>query len=222
MNRYINAFLSDITWFAEESVIDLIKEEEISVPYDFTSKFPHLSELLKQAIKIEIVVKKKIYWLICWEKGNIIRGWLCLPPEYKIEKLLPKSYQIVLNVFGGIIESFGLNSENNFLLNMVSVLCLKDAMYGIDDWENYYYSCCEQEGVTPKLDLKKLIVIAREANGNLTLCNSESEEILLFAPDHSLTNVIIYDNCPEYTFYKIRECPTFQIWVEKIALQWML
>lgn len=225
MNRYINAFLSDVTWFAKATDIELIKEEEIIVPYDFTSKFPQMSELLKQAIKLEIVVKKKrkeIYWLICWTKGNIIRGWLCLPPECKIGKRLPKSYQIVLNVFGGIIESFGLNSENNFLLNMDSVLCLKDAMHGIDGWENYYYGCCEQESVTPKIDLKKLIVIAREANGNLTLCDSESEEILLFAHDHNFTNVVIYDNCPEYTFYKIRECSTFQIWLEKIALQWRL
>ncbi len=228
MNQYIDAFLSHKTWWAGTNDIALIGEVKMVVPYDFTSSFPQMSRLLEQAVKLEIVVtekkkraKSETYWLICWTKDDCICGWLCLPPKEKIEQALPERYRMVLKVFGGIVEAFGLDTEENLLLNMDSVLCLGDWSEDVAYCKDAYDECCEEENVKSKIEFKKLIVVAAEANGNLTFCHCESEEILLFAQDHAYTNVEIYDDCPEYTFYKIRECSTFQTWIEKIALQWL-
>ena len=64
-------------------------------------------------------------------------------------------------------------------------------------------------------------VIAREANGNLTLCHQSSEEVLLFAHDHCFDYVTACDNCPEYTFYRIQNVHNVVDYFEMLAGQWL-
>lgn len=83
-----------------------------------------------------------------------------------------------------------------------------------------YETCCELFEKEKSIDFKDWLIVAEEANGNTVVCNKNTEELLLFAPDHAFDYVEVYDNCPEDTFYRIKECPTLQSWVEACVLQW--
>jgi hypothetical protein len=62
--------------------------------------------------------------------------------------------------------------------------------------------------------------IAREANGNTTLCHRLTGDVLAFAPDHSFDHIAPLEGCPEYSLYRIPSAPTFEAWVAAVALQW--
>src|ERR1700722_8153090 len=63
--------------------------------------------------------------------------------------------------------------------------------------------------------------IAREANGNATLCHRVSGQLLMFAPDHCFEHLTELEGCPEYTLYTINGAGTFCDWVNAVALQWL-
>ena len=64
-------------------------------------------------------------------------------------------------------------------------------------------------------------MIAEEANGNLTLCNRNNGEVVLFASDHCFDYVEVYSDCPEYTFYKINHVDGLIDYFELVAQQWL-
>ncbi|MBL7787633.1 MAG: hypothetical protein JNM36_17130 [Chitinophagales bacterium] len=78
---------------------------------------------------------------------------------------------------------------------------------------------CEEEN-KPQIDFRTFICFGEEANGNIMLYNKTSKEVMLFAPDHSFVNVEVWENQPEYTFYKIIGAKTFRDYVEKLASEW--
>ncbi len=223
MHRFVEAFLSATTWrFKEKDIKHIGSEESVSVCEEFMRVFPKMAAMLSEAVKIEIELHNgKKFWLVCWEKKDEICGWLCLPAQEKIHKTVGKEHQLLLKNFGGILESFGGDdSKTYYLWNMNSVFCEEDASEGIGAWEEFFLEWCEDEELEPKIVLEDLIVTAVEINGNVTLYNKNTGEILVYAHDHCFDYLQTYPNCPEYTFHTILGCNSFRDWVEDIAMQW--
>ncbi|MGM0338813.1 hypothetical protein [Enterococcus sp. AZ007] len=222
--------LKEFPWlFTAATIENIIKIEPISFSRSFIASFPSLSMLLSKASRFQLIIRetkkrgKTIeFGLFCWGEGNTRRGWLCPPPQ-KLETQLPPNYKILLNEFGGIVESFGLDDDQeNYLINMEEVFCPTDFVEPFASHLDYYETCCELFEKEKSINFADWIIVAEEANGNTILCNKNTEELLLFAPDHDFDYVVVYDDCPEYTFYRIKDCPTFQSWVEACAIQWLI
>jgi hypothetical protein len=221
MNKYVQAFKNEIYWFIKEKdVIKILSEGKFEVNDDFSKLFPKMNNLLKTSILTKLSINKGIYWLIYWENNDKITGWLCNPPEVNIERKISKAHSILLQTFGGIVEQ--LHIKESLISNMNSIFSLKAAENGIGAWKEYFNECCKDDNLKPTINLEDLIVTATEANGNLTLYNINTDEIVLFAPDHCFNYVTCYEQCPEYTFYKINGCNNFVDWVEEIANQWLI
>ena len=94
--------------------------------------------------------------------------------------------------------------------------------YGIGNWKDYFKESCDEEAVFPQIQDEDYILIAEEANGNLTLCNKNNGEIVLFAPDHCFDDVEVYTDCPDYTFYKINNADSLIDYFELVAQQWLM
>lgn len=109
----------------------------------------------------------------------------------------------------------------------MSFLGKEELEFGLDNWKDYFIEMCELDNKVPILkrqgcsfDIDKLFIMAEEANGNLTLCDANSEEIFLFAPDHCFENVSVCTDLPEYTFYTVEGGECFVDYVELVAKQW--
>ena len=63
--------------------------------------------------------------------------------------------------------------------------------------------------------------IAREANGNTTLCHRTTGHVILFAPDHAFDFVVPFDGCSEYALYNLNGIVTLRDWVDVVARQWL-
>jgi hypothetical protein len=221
-------FTADVTWFVKAvDVVDLEPPRSaldgIFAPTsDFSRKFPGLTELLRQARVTRVRVNSRPYHLYGWTNGEgQSLGWLCLPPSHQVEKVeLHPDHRLLLSCFGGVTEQWN-EPETTWLLNLKSALCEAHSQVGIGDWESYYLWLCEEEGLRPCVEPSECVSFAFEANGNRTVYQSRSSEVLMFAHDHYFSHIVPVPGCPEYTFYTIRDCPDLQTWVEIVARQWL-
>jgi hypothetical protein len=63
--------------------------------------------------------------------------------------------------------------------------------------------------------------VAIEANGNLTLAERQTGQLVLFAPDHGLTTVTPLAGCPPYSLMTIDGVPNLSAWIESCAQVWL-
>ena len=123
----------------------------------------------------------------------------------------------MLQSFGGILERAN-EPETCWLLNQNEVLTEREAGHDASFLEDYSWAFDCVPGGIP-IQLKEYYSIAREANGNETICHRTSGAVLLFAPDHSFTHVKPFAGCPAYTLYTLDGTLSFVDWVNKIAQQ---
>ena len=107
----------------------------------------------------------------------------------------------------------------SWLLNHESALTEKEASHDATFIRDYAWAF-EDAGCKIPIDLTAHYSIAREANGNTTLCHRSTGEVLLFAPDHAFDFVTPLEGCPEYTLYRIHGAPDLRHWVHAVARQW--
>ena|SRR5689334_16705576 len=115
--------------------------------------------------------------------------------------------------------NFRPSSLSGNLLNHYDVLTEREARCNATFIE-YSAWAFEEASVEIPIDLKQFYSIAREANGNTTLCNRASGETLLFATDHAFDHVEILPGCPDLTLYRLLGVQGFRDWVDTIARQW--
>lgn len=219
-NKYIDAFLECVTWKFKKSDVIRISETDKSLSQAFKEIFPKLSLLLSNSIAFEITLRDKLkYQLLCWENKNIIGGWLCQTCEKPDIEML--HLNMLRNELGTIVESWGFEDKReDIICNMKGVL-FDDIQYGIGEIKDIYIESCNYENLLPSIEDKDYIVIAEEANGNMTLCNKFNEKVILFAADHCFDYVTVYDGCPEYTFYRINQVENIVDYFELLAQQWL-
>lgn len=170
---------------------------------------------------MNLQINNQEYKLFSWtNKAGYNCGWLNkIEKNIKSEIQLIAEHKMLLNEIGGIQEPFNqpfpsLCNNQNFIF--IETECIK----GIGNWDEYYKIRCKENNKT-QLDFKDFICFVQEANGNLTLYDKNSKEVILFAPDHCFHNVRFLKNQPEYTFHKINGIITFVDYVEKLANEWI-
>jgi hypothetical protein len=140
-------------------------------------------------------------------------------PKADIPNDIHGNHMELLNSFGGIIERFN-EPDNTWLLNHNDALTGREALHDVGFINDYAWAFSDA-GVDLPIRLIDYYSLAREANGNTTLCHRKTGHILLFAPDHAFNFVVPFDGCPEYTLYRINGVVTLGDWVDTIARQWL-
>lgn len=217
-----DAFLEDTPWFLQstDTVEFLDAGNKTILNPVFQKVFPKLSKLIQQARVLNLTVNNQPYRLFSWTNiYDLSCGWM-----NKIESTIDSElkfideHKILLNQIGEIQETYNepepsLTNNQNFLF--IASECIK----GIGELEEYYQEICEEEELI-KLDCKDFITFVVEANGDVTVYNSISKEVMLFSHDNGFDDVACLENQPEGSFYTINEIVTFTDYVERIAEEW--
>lgn len=222
MNIDFETFKSEITWFIKPAdkveLLDTVLN--YSLKDNFRATFPVLTNLIEKSRVLNLTINNQHYRLFSWtNKENKSIGWLNkIESDNTSEIELLDEHELLLKEIGGIKESYNqpdpsLTNNQNFLF--IRSECTK----GIGGWDDYYKTMCEEDS-KPQIDYKEFICFVQEANGDVTLYNKNTKEVLLFAHDHCFENVEFLENQPEYTFYKINGVKTFVDYVESLATEW--
>ena len=187
---------------------------------EFSRLFPVLTRLLSRSRITPLTISGYPWTLFSWgDPAGELSGWLSpAPSESPLENAFVH-HRVLLQSFGGVTERFN-DAESTWLLSHIDALTMESAQSDASFIADYDW-IFEQHGVPIPIDLEAYYCIAREANGNSTLCHRKTGEVLLFASDHDFDHIEPLEGCPEYSLYRIREVKTFTDWVEKIATQWV-
>ena len=218
-----DAFAQDCTWYARRRHVVVGDSgpfaQQWAGPPELDATFPILSSLLGRARVTNLTVDSRPHVLFGWTtRRGESTGWLSPSPGRAAEVRLYPDHANLLSSFGGILERWN-EPEDTWLLNLNEALTLDGSASAefIDDYSELF----TMDGVEIPIALSEWYVIAREANGNSTICNVESGSVLLFAPDHSFTHIKPLPGCPEYTLYTLEGAPDFRGWVEQVTDQWL-
>jgi len=217
------AFSDAVPWFIDPDADVQIAPRQSPItfsPIDATL-FPRLAELLALANVTDVSINGVRYELVAWNSADGGRlGWLCLPPSAESPQDLLKDHRKLLESFGGIVQRFN-EPEGTWLLNLYDALTEREATHNANFIQEYYAWPFEDAGLILPIDPSQYYSIAREANGNTTLCHRVNGQVLMFAPDHCFDHLSVLDGCPEYTLYRINGAATFCDWVNTVAIQWL-
>jgi hypothetical protein len=211
-------FTESKPWFLDDDAkVDLGPgREPAEIANGIQSAFPKLAELIRSATLTGVAINGLQHELLAWDAPCDNRiGWLCISPMDVVLNPVCSPHRHLLNSFGGVIERF--NEPETRLLNHNAVLTNHEASFDASFINDYSWAF---DGNVP-IDLTAYYTVAREANGNTTICHRDDCSILLFAPDHAFKDVTTLDGCPDFTLYNIHNASTFTEWVELIAHQWL-
>lgn len=223
MNRDLEVFKKEVSWFIsqEDNIIINNDNHVIELSNLFKKTFPLLTRLISKARVLNLTINTQPYILFSWtDKEENSCGWLNkVEPTNSSKFYLIEEHRLLLNTIGGIQESYNepypsLNNNQNFMF------IESECSIGIDTWDEYYIELCTDDNIEPS-DWNDCICFAVEANGNLTLYNTKSKEVLLFAHDHCFEDVVCLEGQPEYTFYKIENIDNFTDYIESLADSWL-
>jgi hypothetical protein len=217
-----HAFIESIPWFVDTDADVRVSEShdarQLASPV--ADVFPSLAKLLGQSRVTPISVNDTRYELLAWDAVDGYRiGWLCLPPTADLPNRLYTDHADLLRSFGGVIERFN-EPEDTWLLNHNDALTLREASHDASFINDYLWAFTDAGAELP-IQPTDYYSLAREANGNTTMCHRTTGEVILFAPDHAFNFVTPLDGCPEYTLYKINGVSTLADWVNAVAMQWL-
>jgi hypothetical protein len=221
-NAYWEDFLRSAPWFLQRGQAEVGSAAPpgawTPASGEFGTLFPDLQRLLRRAFVSSVAVASAQYQLYSWPRtGGGSCSWLSPLPPGQLPPGLYPDHRILLASFGGIVERS--DEPESWILNHNDVLTLSEAQRAGTFVDDYAWAFAEASLAIP-IDLLQYYSIAREANGNTTLCHRLNGEVILFAPDHAFRHVQRYPGCPEYTLYRIEGAATFREWVNTVARQW--
>lgn len=219
LNPHWEDFLAMVPWFLDPGTTAKVGPSEAPGYWEpaspaFTASFPVLGQLLKDAFVASVDINDGSYVLYTWQrKDKSFCSWLSPPPSNDPPISLYPDHQTLLASFGGIVERG--NEPGWWVLNHNDALTEREARHDATFIEHYDWA-----SVGIPIELKQFYSIAREFNGNNTLCHRTTGEVLLFATDHAFKHVEVLPGCPEYTLYRLHGARQFPDWIETIARQW--
>ena len=224
MSEYWSQFLEEVPWCPVAANVRAVHVEPPNSwsprSQEFRRLFPQLTRLLASSTVTRIDAAGGQYVLHSWIVADgEVTSWLSPAPPEQVPAHVCAPHRVLLHSFGGIVERSN-EREDTWLLNQNEVLTTGEAEHDGRFIEAYGWAFADVPGGIP-IALDAYYSIAREANGNTTLCHRSSGEVLLFAPDHSFEHVVPLEGCPPYTLYRILGGATFTEWVEAIARQWL-
>jgi hypothetical protein len=226
-NTDFDIFKQEISWFIKPTDKIELTKTELNFSDNFISTFPTLYKLVSQARILGITLTRQnentYYKLLSWtNKENLKSGWLCKFDKQENEIVILQEHQLLVDNIGGIQESYKqLETDKEILTDNQNFLFIKsECTNGIGGWDEYYEDMCK-EYEKPQIDFKEFICFVQEANGDVTLYDRKTKEVMLFAHDHCFENVEFLENQPEYTFHKINGITNFIDYAETLAHQWL-
>ena len=214
-----DAFTESIPWLARDDAAIQLNAGRDTIPISsaLQSNFPALAKLISFAAITEVTINGIKHELFAWDSVDSDRiGWLCPTPTFDTTELVCRPHRLLLQHFGGITERFN-EPKGTRLLNLNSALTVQEASFDASFIHDYAWAFDDEIPIA----LSDYYTIAREANGNTTICHRNSCSVILFAPDHCFDDVTPLDGCPEFTLYSILNASTLTEWVELIASQWL-
>lgn len=214
-------FVEAVPWFLQDGQVPDVGPSAppgawTPASAEFSRLFPELAGVLEEAFVTPVTLGGIPYRLYSWTLAEDEEcAWLSPVPPARPAPALHPDHRVLLGSFGGIVERS--NDPSWWLLNHNEVLTEAEARHDGAFIRDYGWGLEESRIPGP---LERLYSIAREANGNTTLCHRESGEVILVAPDHSFDYVEPLPGCPEYTLYRMAGARTFREWVNTIARQW--
>jgi hypothetical protein len=223
MNQHWAQFLDAVPWFLDPGETGHAGDTAPPGAWtpqspEFARLFPKLTAVLSQAHVTPVSSTRGEFLLYGWPRRDARYAWMCLPPGADDVASLHPQHRILLASFGGIVER--ANEPSWWLLNHDDALTKREAGYDAT-FIREYASLFNDGAASIPIALEQFYSIAREANGNTTLCHRASGEVVLFAPDHDYSHVEVYPGCPPYTLYRLPDAPHFSAWVETVAGQWL-
>jgi hypothetical protein len=215
-------FVEAVPWFLErDATVEISHTRKgYALSQSAVQLFPPLATLLADASVTSVAINGASYCLMAWSgRGAERMGWLSVPGSADPPRSLFAEHRELLASFGGVVERFN-EPQETWLLNQNDVLTEREASHDGSFIKDYSWAF-EKAGLTIPIDPTEYYSIAREANGNTTLCHRSSGELLMFAADHCFRHLERLEGCPEYTLYQIKGARIFQDWVNTIALQWL-
>lgn len=215
-------FLECVPWFLDDDADVHVSEARngLQVSSSVADSFPAFESLLSRSSVTPVLINHIPHELLAWNGADGFRiGWLCLAPNPQTPHDIYPHHIELLRSIGGIVERFN-EPEGTLLLNHADALTAREAAHDASFINDYKWAF-DGAGVDLPIEPSEYYCIAREANGNTTLCHRETGEVILFAPDHSFDLVTPLDGCPGYTLYTIDGIVTFNDWVETLAKQWL-
>lgn len=228
----LHDFQEDVTWYFEASDdVEVISSDPVALTSEqrsdaFTAAFPRLALMLSKARRTRIRKNEEFLELWGWtNREGASFGWLCHVPGCDAGAPLIDDHRLQLAHMGGIVEKW--NEPSSYLMNLNWAFGIDECRKGFQApssyvWMPYYLEQCKEAGLEPWVDPLNYQPFAVEANGNVILYHLRCGEVIMFAHDHAFRFVDVLRDCPEYTFYSIRGCPTFRDWVEAVADQWLV
>ncbi|MCA5013054.1 MULTISPECIES: hypothetical protein [unclassified Enterococcus] len=231
MEKYVDYLSKKNSYTFNKNKILKWQEKKLNITSKFRDLFPKFTLMLKSATLLEIFTKdrkKEInYWVLCWEiKGHIFEI-VCLPPK-KENFIEVEPYTIFMSMLGGILEFYyelSIGEGEFYWQNKTKILGFDelDSKEYLEDirYELEQYGKEEFGRNTEYIDLEALFIVDLEANGDVTLCDRNTEKIYLFAHDNSSDYTQRCQGYPEYTFYTLNKCRTLVEWIETLGAQWL-
>jgi hypothetical protein len=224
-------FREHVPWFArsgENFRIDVEHApscEMFSPSSTFRLKFPMLTKLLAGSRVSAVDVRGATLFLYTWQEASGRRcGWLCESPPKNTPLHLHPHHCLLCESFGGGLEAFN-QPNGTWVMNLNWWLCASRSLAiqsrEIQSIQSYIVDTLESPKCSIIGGLHSYIRFAQEANGNFTAYRQSDGDVVMFAPDHAHENLVSVRDCPPYSFYRIRQAPTFVDWVEQIADQWL-
>ncbi|MFK4566889.1 hypothetical protein [Enterococcus sp. UD-01] len=233
MEKYINYLSKKNNYTFNVNKISKWQEKKLNIPSEFRDLFPEFTLMLESAILLELFTKDRKkemhYWILCWEIKGRIFEIVCLPPK-KESFIETESYTIFTGMLGGILGFYydyqlTIAESEFYWQNKTKILgfgeldnkeYLKDILDELEQYEK------EDFGKnTEFIDLGALFIVDLDANGDVTLCDRNTEKIYLFAHDNSSDYTQQCQGYPEYTFYTLKKCRTLVEWIETLGTQWL-
>jgi len=215
-------FVEEVPWFleADDAVCVSTTTGGFHLPSTVARKFPAFARLLDKSLVTPVSVNNHAFNLIAWNAAGAARmGWLCPASKESPPADIHRDHADLLRCFGGIVERFN-EPDETWLLNQDDVLTRREAANDASLINDYLWAF-EEEGVELPIQTTDYYVIARECNGNATLCHRKTGRVLLFAPDHCFDHVTRLQECPENTLYTLDGVATLRDWVNQVAEQWL-
>jgi hypothetical protein len=210
-------FLAEVPWFLQGDETAVVGSEQ-AWQRGGSAGLPELSALLTEARLTPVVAHDTEYELLAWGPPDRRRGWLALPPHEPGSDIVHPTHRDFWRLCGGIVDWF--RGPFTWWSNYDDVLTARALrLQPADVLADYAWLWRNADLVMP-INPEAYYVAGIEANGNLTLVQRDTGELLLFAPDHAFEGVTPMEGCPPYSLLRINEVPDLGTWIEGSAQAW--
>jgi len=213
--------------FFEKGKMTKLTKTKWGADEQFEERFPLLTLLLKKAEVYQFIMNNELYTIYAWTtQTEHSCGWICKMEGIYSDVPFIEGHRMLINSLGGIVETWDeideLEEVETYTIAQDFMFTASKSSKSLGKETSAYVDLCRKNESLELEDYDQFVVFAKEASGNLTMYNPDTEEVFLYAHDHSFDYAIEIEGQPEFTFYRIKDSIYFTEYVESLARQWLL